>query len=69
MHSHDVYSSKLSHISFAETLSVVSIDEFKLYDGHRFATIIISMESGHVLYLASGRKKLVVYESFHIKRI
>ncbi len=40
----------------------LSIDEFKLHDGHRYATIIIDLESGHALWLAKGRKKAVVYD-------
>lgn len=45
-----------------ETPSVIGIDEFKLHDGHKYATVIISMETGHVLYLAKGKKKQVVYD-------
>ncbi len=40
----------------------LAIDEFKLHDGHRYATIIIDLESGHALWLARGRKKAVVYD-------
>jgi len=45
-----------------ETPSVIGIDEFKLHDGHKYATVILSMETGHVLYLAKGKKKHVVYD-------
>jgi len=45
-----------------ETPSVIGIDEFKLHDGHQYATVILSMETGHVLYLARGKKKQVVYD-------
>ncbi len=38
------------------------MDEFKLHDGHRYATIIIDLESGHALWLARGRKKSVVHD-------
>lgn len=45
-----------------ETPSVIGLDEFKLHHGHRYATVILSMETGHVLYLARGKKKQVVYD-------
>jgi len=40
----------------------IGIDEFLLHDGHKYATIIISMVTGHVLYLAQGKKKQVVFD-------
>ena len=40
----------------------LGIDEFKLHNGHRYATHIIDMESGHVLWVAGGKKKQVVYD-------
>ena len=45
-----------------ETPKVIGVDEFKLHDGHKYATIILSMETGHVLYLAKGKKKQVIYD-------
>ena len=45
-----------------ETPKVIGIDEFKLHDGHKYATIILSMDTGHVLYLANGKKKQVIYD-------
>ena len=45
-----------------ETPKVIGIDEFKLHDGHKYATIIRSMDTGHVLYLANGKKKQVIYD-------
>lgn len=45
-----------------ETPKVIGVDEFKLHDGHKYATIIMSMETGHVLYLAKGKKKQVIYD-------
>lgn len=40
----------------------LGIDEFKLHNGHRYATHIIDMENGHVLWIAGGKKKSVVYD-------
>ena len=39
----------------------LGIDEFKLHDGHKFATHIIDLKTGHVLFIAEGKKKRVVY--------
>ncbi len=39
----------------------LGIDEFKLHNGHKYATLIIDMESGHILWLAHGKRKSVVY--------
>jgi hypothetical protein len=40
----------------------LAIDEFKLHDGHKYATAIIDWETGYILYLAHGKKKAVVFE-------
>lgn len=40
----------------------IGIDEFKLHDGHKYATVILDMESGCILWLQTGKKKLVVYD-------
>ena len=40
----------------------LGIDEFKLHDGYRFATHIIDLETGHILWIAHGKKKQVVYD-------
>ena len=39
----------------------LGIDEFKLHDGHKYAVIIMDMETGHILWLAHGKKKASVY--------
>ena len=40
----------------------LGIDEFKLHNGHRFATHIVDLRTGHVLWIAEGKKKQVVYD-------
>ena len=40
----------------------IGIDEFKLHDNRRYATVIIDLDTGHVLYLAHTKQKKVVYE-------
>lgn len=35
----------------------IAVDEFKLHDGHVYATIVIDIETGHILWLAHGKKK------------
>ena len=40
----------------------LGIDEFKLHDGHKYATHIIDYETGHVLWIQGGKKKQVVYD-------
>ena len=45
-----------------ESAKHLGIDEFLLHKGHKYATIIMDLDTGHVLYLAHGKKKQVVYD-------
>lgn len=45
-----------------KTTKILGIDEFKLHDGYRYATHIIDMETGHILWISHGKKKQVVYD-------
>ena len=45
-----------------QSAKFLGIDEFKLHKGHRYATHIIDMKTGHILWIAGGRKKQVVYD-------
>ena len=40
----------------------LGIDEFKLHNGRRYATHIIDLETGQVLWIQNGKKKQVVYD-------
>lgn len=40
----------------------IAIDEFSLHRGHKYATHIIDLETEHVLWIAKGKKKQVVYD-------
>ena len=45
-----------------ETCEYLGIDEFLLHKGYKYATIIIDLKTGHVLYLDYGKKKQSVYD-------
>ena len=45
-----------------EQARFLGIDEFKLHNGHKYATHIINMKNGHILWIAEGKKKQVVYD-------
>lgn len=40
----------------------LGIDEFKLHNSHQYATHIIDMATGHILWIAKGKQKQVVYD-------
>lgn len=40
----------------------LGVDEFKLHIGYKYASLIIDMESGHILWLAHGKRKRTVYD-------
>lgn len=39
----------------------LGIDEFKLHNGNKYAVVIIDMETGHILWIAHGKKKATVF--------
>ena len=40
----------------------IAIDEFKLHDGHVYATVIIDLWTGHILWIAHGKKKQAILD-------
>jgi len=40
----------------------LGIDEFKLHDGHKYAVVIVDMDTGHIIWLAHGKKKATVHQ-------
>ena len=40
----------------------IAIDEFKLHDGHVYATVIIDLETGHILWIAHGKRKQAILD-------
>lgn len=38
----------------------LAIDEFKLHNGYKYASHIIDLDSGHIIWIAKGKKKKVV---------
>lgn len=45
-----------------EQAKYLGIDEFKLHNGYKYATHITDLETGHILWIAEGKKKQVVYD-------
>lgn len=52
----------ISLIQPEQQAQYLAIDEFKLHDGYKYATHIIDLETGHILWIAEGKKKQVVYD-------
>ena len=40
----------------------LGVDEFKLHNGYKYASLVIDMESGHILWLAHGKRKRTVHD-------
>lgn len=45
-----------------EMATYIGIDEFKLHNGRIFATHIINMLNGHIIWIGKGKKKQIVYD-------
>ncbi len=58
----ELYTRDGKFIKPEKTTRFLGIDEFKLHNGRRYATHIVDMETGHILWIASGKKKQVVYD-------
>lgn len=51
------YLQSLSYLKRPHKAKLIGIDEFLLHKGHRYATIVLDLTTGHVLYLEKGKKK------------
>lgn len=40
----------------------LGVDEFKLHNGYKYASLIIDMATGHILWLSHGKRKATVYD-------
>ena len=51
-----------------KTTKILGIDEFKLHNGRKYATHIIDMETGHILWIANGKCPHIqpVFDHFHL---
>ena len=59
------YINEKGNLSFTKPdvqATILGIDEFKLHDGHKYATIIVDMATGYILWVQEGKKKQVVYD-------
>ena len=45
-----------------EFTDVIGIDEFLLHNGRIYATIVVDLRSGHILWVRRGKSKKVVYD-------
>ena len=57
-----IYTRDGSLIQPGDYAKFLGIDEFKLHNHHKYATHIIDMSTGHILWIAEGKKKKVVYD-------
>ena len=58
----ELYTDNGEKLKIPKQANFLGIDEFKLHDGYKYATHIINLETGEVLFVAKGKKKQVVYD-------
>ena len=51
------YLKSLGYLLRPHKARLIGIDEFLLHKGHRYATAVLDLTEGHVLYLEKGKKK------------
>lgn len=47
----------LGYLRRPHKAKLIGIDEFLLHKGHKYATVVLDLTEGHVLYLEKGKKK------------
>lgn len=52
------------HMDHHPPCKYIGIDEFKLHDGHKYATVAIDLATGHILFVEAGKKKQQAYDFF-----
>ncbi len=40
----------------------LGVDEFKLHNGYKYASIIVDLETGHILWISHGKRKATVFD-------
>ena len=67
----ECHSTRMQYVSFKAAGHRITVELYQyvcdllaceLHNGHRYATHIIDMETGHILWIAGGKKKQVVYD-------